>query len=96
MAEVTQQPPEPVRTTGCTVVVGDDEDALADPRPAGRGSKVVRGRQRMPPPPLRRQVGELVDPEERRSRNVLGQVRLSPGLDAIERVGAVDELVTDQ
>jgi len=50
----------------------------------------------MPPPPLRGQIGELVDPEERRSRNVLGQVRLSPGLDAIERVGAVDELVTDQ
>jgi hypothetical protein len=44
----------------------------------------------------RRQIGQLVDPEKRCSRDVRLQVRLPSGLDPIERVAAVDELVPDQ
>jgi hypothetical protein len=47
----------------------------------------------MPPLPLGREIGELVDPDERRSRNVLAVVCLPPGLDAAEVVAAVDEPV---
>jgi len=61
---MAQQPPEPGRTTCCTVVVGDDEDTLADPRAPGGDRKVVRGRQRMPSPPFHGQIGQLVDAEE--------------------------------
>jgi len=50
----------------------------------------------MPPATGQRQIGQLVDPEERRSREVLVPVRLPPRLDTIERVAAVDELVPDQ
>jgi hypothetical protein len=50
----------------------------------------------VPPLPLHGEVGELVDPDERRARDVLAQVRLAPGLDAVERVAAVDEAVVDQ
>ena len=78
------------------MVVGDDEDALADPGPPGRDRKVVRGRQGMPPPPFHGQIGELVDAEERCPRYVLLEIRLPPGLDAIERVAAVDEPVANQ
>jgi hypothetical protein len=45
---------------------------------------------------LHLEIRELVDPEERRARNVLLQIMLAPRLDPIERVPAVDELVLDQ
>jgi len=50
----------------------------------------------MAPLALRRQVGELVDADERRARDVLAEIRLAPRLDAIERIAAVDEPVLDQ
>jgi hypothetical protein len=78
------------------VVVGDDEDALADPGPPGRRGKCVRAREGVPSTPLDPQIREIVDPEERRARNVLLQVRLAPGFNPVERVAAVDELVADQ
>jgi hypothetical protein len=78
------------------VVVGNDEHALADPRPARRGGERILVRKRMPAATGEREIGQLVDPEERRSRDVLLQIRLASGLDAVERVAAVDELVSDQ
>jgi hypothetical protein len=50
----------------------------------------------MPAAALGGQIGQLVDPEERRSRDVLLQICLPSSVDAIERVAAVDELVVDQ
>jgi hypothetical protein len=96
VAEVAEQPPEPGGTPRCTVVVRDDEDARADPGPPGRSREIVRARQRMPAAALGGQIGQLVDPEERCSRDVLLQICLPPSVDAIERVAAVDELVVDQ
>jgi hypothetical protein len=93
MTEVSEEPPEPRRAAGAAVVVGDDEDAVLDPGPRGGGGKIVRARQRVPPPALDRQVGELVDPEERRARDVRLEIRLAPRLDAREVVPAVDEAI---
>jgi hypothetical protein len=50
----------------------------------------------MPPLALHVEIRELVDPEERRARNVLVQITLAPRLDPVERVPAVDEPVLDQ
>ena len=47
VAEVPQEPPEPLRAA--PVPVGDYEDFGPDPRPAGGDRKVFRRRQRMPP-----------------------------------------------
>jgi hypothetical protein len=93
---MAQQPPQPGGTSRRAVVVGDDEDAFADPgAPCGR-CEVVRAGQRMTAPTLDGQVRQRVDPEKRRPRNVLLQICLTPDLDPIERVAAVDELVADQ
>jgi hypothetical protein len=78
------------------VVVGDDEHAVADPRPGRRGGERLRARQRVSPLPFCGQVRELVDPEERGTGDMRLEVRLAPGLDALERVAAVDEPVRDQ
>ena len=78
------------------VVVRDDEDPRADAGPPGSSREMVRTRQRMPATAFNGQIRELVDPEERRSWNVLLQIRLPPGVDPIERVAAVDEPVPDQ
>jgi hypothetical protein len=75
------------------MVVRDDEDAVADPRVRSGRSKRVRARQRVPTTPLGREVGELVDPEERRAGDVLVKVGLASRLDPCEVVGAVDEPV---
>ena len=95
MPVVAQQPPEPRRTAGTAVVVGDDEHAVADPSARGRGGKVLPARQRMPSLPFDREVGELL-PEERRARDMRFQVQLPARLPAVELVGAVDEAVLDQ
>jgi hypothetical protein len=77
------------------VVVGDDEDPLADPGTPGGGREVLVARQRMSALPLDREVGEL-DAEKRRARDVRVEVQLPTRLPAIELVGAVDEAVLDQ
>jgi len=78
------------------VVVRDDEDSVADPGPPGCGHKRLLARERVPALPLDGQVGERVDPEERRTRNMLVEIRLAAGLDAVQRVAAVDEPILDQ
>jgi hypothetical protein len=78
------------------VVVGDDEGALADPGPARGGGERLRAGERMPTASLGREVGELVDAEERRAGNVLVQIGLAPRFDAVEGVRAVDESILDQ
>ncbi len=45
----------------------------------------------MAPAPLRREVGEVVDPEELRAGDVLAEIGIMPSLDAGEVVAAVDE-----
>jgi hypothetical protein len=93
VAEVPEEPPQARRAAGPAVLVGDDEDAVTDPRARrGRGER-VGGRERVPPLSRGRQVGELVDPEERGARDVLTEVRLATRLDPREVVGAVDEPV---
>jgi len=47
----------------------------------------------VPPAPLHREVGKLVDPEERCAGDVLVKVGLEARLDPCEVVGAVDEPV---
>jgi len=93
VAEVAQEPPQPGGAAGAAVVVRDDEDALANPRVRRGRGKRARARQRVPPAALRREVGELVDPEERCAGDVLVKVGLEARLDPCEVVGAVDEPV---
>jgi hypothetical protein len=78
------------------VVIRDHEDTVADPRAPGRRRDRLLARKRVPALALGGQVGEIGNAEERRTGNVLGEIRLEPGLDAFERVAAVDELVPDQ
>jgi hypothetical protein len=77
------------------VVIGDDEDPLADPGSPRSGREVLLARQRVTPLPLDREVGQL-DPEERRAGDVRVEVQLPTRLPAVELVGAVDEAVLDQ
>jgi hypothetical protein len=74
------------------VVVGDDEDALADPRkPRGR-SEVPVPRKGVPALPFDREIREL-RAEERRARDMRFQIEIAPRLPTVERVRAVDESV---
>jgi hypothetical protein len=59
---VAQQPPEPLRAAH--VLVGHDEDALADSRARGRACEVAGVGERVPPPRPRRRGEVLVDVEE--------------------------------
>jgi len=92
---VAQQPPQPRRAAGTAVVVGDDEHAVGDSRPPGRGREVLPARQRMPSLPFDREVGEL-RAEESGARDMRLEVQLPARLPAVELVGAVDEAVLDQ
>jgi len=48
VTEVPEQPPEPRGAAGRALVVGDDEDSLADPGPTRGGCERLRARARMP------------------------------------------------
>jgi hypothetical protein len=78
------------------VVVGDDEHARTDPRARSGGSERFPGGERVAALTLDGEIGQLVDAEERPARDVSLEIRLPPGLDAVERVAAVDEAVLDQ
>jgi hypothetical protein len=75
------------------VVVGDDEDAVADPRTAGGRAERLRARKGVPALTCSRQVGEFVDPEERRPGDMRFEIGLVPRLDPAEVVAAIDEAV---
>ena len=62
VAEVAQQPPEPLGAAH--VPVGDDEDAVADPGPSGCARELVLLRQRMSAPRAGRRGEVGVDVEE--------------------------------
>jgi hypothetical protein len=74
------------------VVVGDDEDALADPRPP-RGRREVRvPRKRVSALPFDREIRQL-RAEERSARDMRFQIEIASRLPMVERVRAIDEPV---
>jgi hypothetical protein len=93
VTEVPEQPPQAGSAAGSAVVVGDDEDAVRDPGTRGGCGERLGSRERVPALSLGLEVGELVDPQERRARDVLAQVGLTTRLDPREVVGAVGEPV---
>src|SRR5581483_4334433 len=91
VAEMAEQPPEPLGTA--ERAVGDDERARPDPRARRGRSEAVRRGQRMPAGVRHGEVGELlVDVEERGARNVTREVELAPATGRSELPAAVDEL----
>jgi hypothetical protein len=92
VTEVPEQPPEALGSAH--VSVGDDEDAVADPRLPGGSRETLRARQGMPPLALDRKVGEIfVDVQERRPGDVAGEVELPTSARVAELPATVDELV---
>src|SRR6266536_695694 len=91
VAEVAEKPPEPLGAAH--VPVGDDEDALADPRARRGADEVVGIRERVPPAGARRRGEILVDVEKRRARVVSGQVELAAPAGVAQLPAAIDELV---
>ena len=91
VAEVTQQPPEALRSAEGSV--RDDEDAGTDARRSGGACEVGRVRQGVTATCAgrRREVG--VDVQEARTRNVPGEVELATALGPPELPATVDELV---
>ncbi len=77
------------------MVVRDDEDALADPGPRCGSRECFGAGQRMPPLPFDGEIGELLA-QKRSAGDMRLQVQLSPSLDAVELVRAVDEAILDQ
>src|SRR5262245_32947635 len=92
MAEVAQQPPQPLRAAH--VPVGDDEDAVADAcaRRGARKSVEIRQRMAASRARLRREIG--VDVEEARARDMAGEVELTTAAGVSQLPTAVDELVS--
>jgi len=91
VAEMTQEPPEPLGAAH--VAVGDDEDAAADPCAPGRTREVVRMGQRMAAAPAGRRRQVRVDVEEARPGNVTGEVEVAAAAGLAQLPAAVDELV---
>jgi hypothetical protein len=94
VAEVAEQPPEPLGSPRGPV--GDDEDSGVDAGATSRTGEFVSARQRVPSARsgLRRQVG--VDVEEARTRDVAGEVDRTPTTPAPELPAAIDELVAQR
>ncbi len=72
VADVAQEPPQPLRAAH--VSVGDDEDAGADARTRGCAHELIGGRKRMSAFRPRRPREILVHVEKRRAGNVAGEV----------------------
>src|SRR5207302_7164204 len=73
VAEVAEQPPEPLGTA--ERAVRDDEDACPDPGAAGARGELLGGRKRVTSCVRYRELREIrVDVEERRGRDVAGEV----------------------
>ena len=92
VAEVPQKPPQPLRSPAASV--RDDESPLADACPARRNSESLGRRERVAPRVRDREIREVsVDVQERRSRDVSGEIELSPARGVPELPPTVDELV---
>ena len=91
MAEVAQEPPEPLRPS--ERAVGDHERAVVDAGPPGRGRELGTLREWMTSVGAGRRGEILLDVEERGARNVAVQIGAPPGLGVVERPAAIDEAV---
>jgi CheY-like chemotaxis protein len=92
VAEVAEQPPEPLRPTAAPI--GDHVHAVADAAATRRGGELLGGRQRMPAGVLHREVREvIVDVEERGTGDVPGEIELAPASGVPELPPAIDELI---
>ena len=91
VAEVAQQPPEPLGAA--ERAVRDDEDAGADPGRAGRAGEVAGRRQRMAPARARRSGEVALDVEERGAGMCPARYCAPPEAGVVERPAAVDEPV---
>jgi hypothetical protein len=91
VAEVAQQPPEAFGPAH--VPVGDDEDAVADARPACSACKRFELGKRMSPGRSWRRGEVGVDIEETCPRDVSLEVELAAAARITELPAAVDELV---
>src|SRR5262249_2710183 len=89
VAEVPQEPPEPLRTA--ERAVGDHEDAGADPGPPRCLREVGCGGQRMAAAGAGRSGEVALDVEESGSRDVPCQVLAAAPVGILERPTAVDE-----
>ena len=92
VAEVAQEPPEPLGAAHRAV--RDDEDARPDPGERRGGGEVVGARKRMAPTQPGRGGEVALDVEERRAGDVPGEVELAPAVGVAELPSAVDEAVT--
>ena len=92
MAEVPQQPPEPLRAAH--LPVRDYEDTCPDPRPRGGLREALGAGQWMTARSLEGQVGKVfVHVEERGAGNVPREIELTPAGRVAELPAAIDELV---
>ena len=91
VAEVPQQPPEPLGAAHAPV--RDDEDPVADARARRRGGELLRSRQRMPATRSPRRGEVAVDVEERRAGYVTREIGQPSGLGIRDLPAAVDEAV---
>ena len=91
VAEVAQEPPEPLRAA--ERAVGDDERAVVDPRPARRRRELGAARQRMASAGAGRRGEVALDVEERGARDVALEVGAPTGFRVVERPAAIDEAV---
>ena len=91
VAEVAQQPPQPLSPTH--VSVGDDEGPVADARASGGACKRVRVGEWMAAALSRRRGQVGVDVEEACTGDVPGEVELATAARTAELPATVDELV---
>ena len=92
MAEVPQQPPQPLRAAH--LAVRDHKYTCADPGPRGGLREALGAGQRMTARSLDGQVGKVfVHVEKRGARNVPREIELTPSGRVTELPAAIDELV---
>jgi hypothetical protein len=91
VAEVAEQPPEPLGAAH--VPVGDDEDAVADPGARCGGRKRLLAGKRMATARTGRRGEVGVHVEERRARDVAGEIELAGARRVADVPAAIDELV---
>ena len=91
VAEVAQQPPQPLGSAQAPV--GDHERARADSRPRGCGCELLPGGERVAPRGPGRGGEVALDVEERRTRDVRLEVGAPPEAGIVQCPAAVHEAV---